>query len=230
MAEHETRVFISYSRRDLAAAENLRRRLIDEGLKAFLDTHDIVPGEEWKARLRELVAQADVVVFLISPDSVRSEYCDWEVNEAERLGKRVCPAVIRATPSDVVPPRLGRLQFTFLETPEKDAAEFPRLLDAIRQDAVWVREHSRLGDLALRWDRAGRPSRQFLRGADISAAELFLCGGPPVDGSASFLFVDDPVVLLPNPIERCFLGRGFCSCKEQGDLFHCCGIQRFIGF
>lgn len=166
-----TRVFISYSRRDLEMAEALRERLIAEGLDAFLDTHDIVKGEPWRDRLRTLIARADVVLFLISPDSVRSEICDWEVNEAELLAKRIAPAVCRETPMDEIPARLQRLNLAFLRTPEEIEREFPALAAAIRQDATWVREHSRLGELARRWDDRGRPSRLLLRGADIAAAE-----------------------------------------------------------
>ncbi len=171
MTDSQTRVFISYSRADLAFAEALRQRLIGDGLEAFIDVEDVVKGEEWRKRLQGLIESADVVVFLISPDSVASEVCDWEINEAERVGKRICPAVARATPLEDVPPRLTRLNFTFLDDPATAESEYPKLLEAIRQDAAWVREHSRLGEQALRWDRAGRPSRLLLRGADIATAE-----------------------------------------------------------
>ncbi|MEO1407930.1 MAG: toll/interleukin-1 receptor domain-containing protein [Pseudomonadota bacterium] len=46
------RVFISYSRKDLSIAEGLREGLVDRGIEAFLDVHDIAPGEDWKDRLR----------------------------------------------------------------------------------------------------------------------------------------------------------------------------------
>src|SRR5262249_50246599 len=82
-------VFISYARTDLAAAERLRDSLLARVFGAFLDKHDILPGEPWKERLARLIEQADVVIFLLSPDSVVSTICDWEVNEAERLGKRI---------------------------------------------------------------------------------------------------------------------------------------------
>ena len=86
-------VFISYSRKDGAAAEKLRAALSARKIDCYLDTHDILPGEVWQARIGQLVARADSVVFLISPDSVASSMCDWEVNETERLSKRLLPVV-----------------------------------------------------------------------------------------------------------------------------------------
>ena len=44
------RVFISYSRNNLAFAERLRNHLIDDGFDAFLDAHDIAKGEPWQER------------------------------------------------------------------------------------------------------------------------------------------------------------------------------------
>jgi hypothetical protein len=45
----------------------------------FLDRHDIKPGEPWEVRLSALIEQSDTVVFVISPESVKSERCVWEV-------------------------------------------------------------------------------------------------------------------------------------------------------
>ena len=87
--QKKTKVFISYSRKDDSFSETLRDRLLENGFEAYLDRHDILPGEPWKERLGGLIAAADTVVFCMSPNSLGSKMCDWEVNEAERLGKRI---------------------------------------------------------------------------------------------------------------------------------------------
>jgi TIR domain len=46
--ERPTRVFISYSRKDGAFAEALRDALIARSFEAYLDKHDIAPGEPWR--------------------------------------------------------------------------------------------------------------------------------------------------------------------------------------
>ena len=86
-AEAGARVFISYSRKDSAMAEELRDALRAAGFNAYLDVHDIDPGEKWKHRLGDLIAPAEKIVFLISADSVASDICEWEIERAERLGK-----------------------------------------------------------------------------------------------------------------------------------------------
>ena len=58
------KVFISCSRRDSAEfTDELVAGLELAGFAPFLDRHDIAPSEDWEARLRGLIAQADTAVF-----------------------------------------------------------------------------------------------------------------------------------------------------------------------
>lgn len=126
--EQQARVFISYSRADISIAETLRDALTAGGFEAFLDQHDIAPGEPWKERLAALIASAERVVFLISPDSVASEICGWEVDQAERLGKSVIPVVVRETPLEMIPGRLSRLNFIFSRSADEEASGREKLI------------------------------------------------------------------------------------------------------
>src|SRR5215813_14606666 len=83
------RVFISYSRDDLDFADQLAAALDSSGFECFIDREGISGGEDWKRRLGNLISEADTVVFVLSPDSARSETCNWEVEEAARLNKRI---------------------------------------------------------------------------------------------------------------------------------------------
>src|SRR5262249_8431205 len=46
--------------------------------------------------------------------------------------------------------------------------------DALRIDLDWIREHTRLGELAMRWDGRGRPESLLLRGDDIDTAKTWM--------------------------------------------------------
>ena len=81
------RVFISYSREDLDFSDQLAAALDSSGFECFIDREGISGGEAWKRRLGDLISEADTVVFVLSPDSARSETCNWEVEEAARLSK-----------------------------------------------------------------------------------------------------------------------------------------------
>lgn len=177
-AEATAEIFISYSRRDAEAAERLRDHLIAAGLTAYLDKHDIAAGEDWRSRLGGLIEAADAVVFLISPDSIASEVCDWEVNHAELTGKRIIPVVCRDPAEKEVPARLKRLNYVFMRTPVEMESQLGKLRDALAVDIGWVRAHTRYGEQALEWDRAGRPSRLLLRGTGIGEAEGWRDGRP----------------------------------------------------
>ncbi len=74
-----TRVFISYSRRNLDFAARLGQLLGNSGFDAWLDLTDITLGDEWATRVAESIAGSDVVLMLVSSDSVSSSYFLKEV-------------------------------------------------------------------------------------------------------------------------------------------------------
>jgi len=68
-ADGRLKVFISYSRDDIAFADQLVEALEASGFAPDLDRHGISGGEEWRPRLSEMIARADTVVFALSPRS-----------------------------------------------------------------------------------------------------------------------------------------------------------------
>ena len=59
-------------------------------------------AENWKRRLGQLILESDVIVFVLTPASAVSSVCQWEVEEALRLKKRVVP-VLAAPLGDALP-------------------------------------------------------------------------------------------------------------------------------
>ena len=49
-----------------------------------------------------------------------------------------------------------------------------QLAEALRVDLHWIREHTRLGELATRWEGRGRPESLLLRGDDLDTAKAWL--------------------------------------------------------
>lgn len=176
-AERKSRVFISYAREDSKNHEDFAEVLRDElralRFDAYLDKHDILPGEDWKTRLSGLITNADAIVFCISPKSVKSEVCDWEVNEAERLGKRVLPVMCVQTNAAEVPPRLQRLNYIFLRHDDDRQQGLEKLTAAIETDIGWLRQHTQLAGRASDWQAGHRSTSKLLRGADLEAAEAW---------------------------------------------------------
>lgn len=173
------KVFISYSRRDAAFADELVEGLKACGFEAYIDREDIAPGEAWETRLGGLIAEADTVVYVISPHSVSSEQCHWEVTETLRLSKRLLPVVWAPVPDAQMPKELARLNFVFFDGGKSFAKGLADLAQALRVDVGWIREHSRLGGLARRWDTRGRPDEALLRGEELDHARSWAAARPP---------------------------------------------------
>src|SRR5262245_41359880 len=150
-APEKLKVFISYSRRDSTDfADELVAGLELAGFAPFLDRHDIAAGEEWEARLGGLIAQSDTVVFVVSPEAIKSERCVWEVHRTVGLSKRILPVIHKPVADDDIPEQLRRLQFVRFDG-RGMTRPLGELAEALRADLDWIREHTRLGELAARW-------------------------------------------------------------------------------
>src|SRR5262249_26338501 len=174
-AGEKLKVFISYSRKDSAEfADELVAGLEYGGFAPFLDRHDIAAGEDWEARLGGLIVQSDTVVFVVSPEAVKSERCVWEVDRTIELSKRLLPVIFKSVPEHEIPKTLSRLQFVRFDTGRGITRPLAELAEALRQALDWIREHTRLGEIATRWDRRKRPEALLLRGDDLEAAKAWM--------------------------------------------------------
>ena len=180
VSDHPKRlkVFISYSRADMAFADELVDGLELIGFETMIDRHSILEGEDWKTRLGGLIQDADTIVFIVSPDSARSELCRWEVEEAHRLSKRILP-VLWKPPGDVAPPaQLSALNYVRFDEGHPFVAGLRALGRALNSDVAWLREHTRLLARAMEWDGGGRSEIRLLSGSDIADAKAWATGRP----------------------------------------------------
>jgi hypothetical protein len=179
-ASHSLRVFISYARSDASEfAEELMAGLEAAGFDPFLDRHDISPGEDWEARLKNLLREADTVVYVLSPAFVHSQRCAWEIETAAQLSKRVIPVVAIDVAEAETPAALKRLNYIFFSRGHGFGAPLRDLATALRTDLTWVREHTRLGGLGARWREHSASDELLLRGSELGAAKTWLVGWTP---------------------------------------------------
>jgi tetratricopeptide (TPR) repeat protein len=176
--ERKPSIFISYSRKDGDFVDRLEAGLIARGFKPFLDRSEVLAFEEWWNRIQNLIIKADTIVFVLSPDSVRSTVCAEEVSFAASLKKRFAPIVCRRVEIDAVPDALRRLNFVVF----KDGNDFDSTVDGLAKsltdDIEWIREHTWLTEVAFRWDSSGRPNTMLLRSQELLTAERWLAARP----------------------------------------------------
>lgn len=172
------KVFVSYSRADTDFALDLVAGLQACGFEAFIDQEDIAPGEPWEARLGGLIESADTMVYVLSPDSLASTHCSWEVEEALRLNKRLLPVIWRVVDDNAVPKNLSQLNYTFFSVKNSYAQGLRELSAALRVDHAWIRDHTRIGALARRWTARGRSEALLLRGDELEHATAWAMRRP----------------------------------------------------
>src|SRR5690242_1976462 len=93
--DEPARVFISYSRKDMVFADRLEAALKARGFEPLIDRTEIYAFEDWWKRIEDLIARADTVVFVLSPDSAVSDVARKEVAFAASLNKRFAPILLR---------------------------------------------------------------------------------------------------------------------------------------
>jgi hypothetical protein len=83
----------------------------------------------------------------------------------------------QSVPDDDIPEKLRRLEYVRFDTEAKFARLF-QLAEALRVDLDWIREHTRYGELARRWDGRGRPESLLLRGDQIDLTNRWMAARP----------------------------------------------------
>jgi len=179
-AAQKARIFISYSRKDLAFADRLEAMLKARGFEALIDRTEIYAFEDWWKRIESLIVKADTIIFVLSPDAVASEICAKEVAFAASLNKRFAPLVCRRVEDSAVPEELRRLHFIFFDDPARFDTSADDLTEALRTDIDWIRQHTEFGEQARRWAVAGRPGPRglLLRSPVLEAAERWIASRP----------------------------------------------------
>src|SRR3954454_5188228 len=130
----KAKVFISYSRKDMAFADGLEAALKARGFEPLIDRTDIYAFEDWWQRIEALIARADTVVFVLSPDSAASEVARKEVAFAASLNKRFAPILLRPVTSTAVPEAIAKLNFVFFDDEARFETSADRLAEALDTD------------------------------------------------------------------------------------------------
>ncbi len=174
----KAKVFISYSRRDMAFADRLEVALKSRGFMPLIDRSEIHAFEDWWKRIEALIVQADTVVFVLSPDSIVSEVARREIEFAASLNKRFAPIVCRPVDDKAVPEVLAKLNFIIFDDQARFEASADRLTDALGTDLGWIRRHTEFGEQARRWSLAGQPNGLLLRSPVLEEAEHWIAARP----------------------------------------------------
>jgi WD40 repeat protein len=167
-------LFISYSRKDIDTARKLTQSFHDQGLDFWIDWEGIPPTVDWWKEIAKGIEEADIFLFLISPDSARSKVCGQEIEHAQKNGKRLIPVVVHDIKADESPAALRPLNWIFLRENDEFEVGLNKLITAIQTDYEWTQAHRQLQVKALEWERNNHENGFLLHGEELQDAEIQL--------------------------------------------------------
>lgn len=132
-------IFLSHNSADKPAVEELARRLVKAGLRPWLDTWNLVPGEPWQEAIEDALDACQTVAVFLGPAGIGS----WENEEMrsaleERVrdrSRRVIPVLLPGAPDPRekrLPRFLRRMTWVDFRGGLDDENAFQRLLAGIR--------------------------------------------------------------------------------------------------
>lgn len=138
-------IFFSYSHRDESLRDELEKHLAGLKHQGLIDTwHDrrITAGEEVDDAISEHLEKADIILLLVSPDFIASDYC-YSIEMVRALQRhnngeaRVIPVILR--PCDWKDLEFGKL----LATPKdgKPVTKFPNQDEAFLEVTIAKKTH-----------------------------------------------------------------------------------------
>jgi hypothetical protein len=86
------RIFISYAHVDMPFCKQLVNML--EAHEVWFD-QNLRGGEDWWQKILEKLDWCESLLFLLSPESFDSQYCEKEAKLALKMGKTVIPIIIQ---------------------------------------------------------------------------------------------------------------------------------------
>lgn len=168
----QTEVFVSYSRTDSDFARKINRELQAAGKTCWFDQESIAAGADFQQEIFKGIETGNNFLFIISPDSVNSPYCEDEVEYASLQSKRFVSILYRKTDPKTIPKKLASVQWIdFRQDFDKSFAELLRTLDTDRE---YVEDHTKWAKRAKDWEDDERPTGMLLSGFELESAEEWL--------------------------------------------------------
>jgi len=129
----DAQIFLSYAREDQEKVEEIYEKLLAAGFKPWMDTKDILPGEDWEIAIKKAAKNSKFFIACLSHNSVtkrgflQKEFTIALAIKEEKLEDDIYLIPLRLEICDV-PERFGSIQWVDLF----DDSGWVKLLKAIR--------------------------------------------------------------------------------------------------
>jgi WD40 repeat protein len=170
----ENDIFISYSPDDSFVAKRLEKAIIKLSRDPWIDTQDLPPHlkpdmpEAW-TYIESGIKNADVFVFIVSPQSLESQRNQAELELAIQYQKRLIPVLYQVVEPETIPDafRARDTPWLIIESIELDDARDS--FEDLAKNILHIHIHHRLLDRVIEWYEGDRKSDFLLYGADLES-------------------------------------------------------------
>lgn len=100
--------FISYSRQCIGFVDDLAHQLQKRGFKIWMDYLSLIPGRPWLEQIHRGLDEAELLLLVVSPESISSGSVDIEWRHFLDHNKRIILLIFQAVP---LPPELAHLEW-----------------------------------------------------------------------------------------------------------------------
>lgn len=207
-----TEAFISYSRKDKDFVKALDTAFKKCDRDIWVDWDSIALTEDFLQAIYKGIEAANNFVFIISPDSVASEYCGKEILHAIAQNKRLIPILRREVDPKTVHPDMAALNWIFFRENDDFDQAFQSLLQSIDTDLDYIKAHTRLQIRALEWDSKKRNPSFLVRGDDLKDARQWLSVGyskQPIPTPLQTQYITDSSLAEAKSQRKTIAGIGF---------------------
>lgn len=173
-----TDVFISYSRRDKVFTQKLVDALQTANREVWADWASIPAASDWDAEIKEGIEKTNTVLFVLSPEWIKSNECRKELEHALKMGKKLLPILhIMPDQGQEVPQELAKINWIYMREIDNFEKAFETLQSAMDTDLDWTKLHTRIQVRAVEWSKRNKDNSLTLRGNDLSEGEQFISQG-----------------------------------------------------
>ncbi|NNE24373.1 MAG: TIR domain-containing protein [Rhizobiales bacterium] len=184
-------VLICHAQADAGFARELAEGLEFDGrCRASAVGSSVPEGEDGNTERGDLIAAADLLLFVLSPAAAASPTFNWEADYANQMSKLMYPVQLQPMDDDARTAALASLtpirfdgEHTFMEG-------LKALVGLLPTDIGWLQYHTALSVRARQWDSAGRPDSHLLTAEETSGAKNWTVARPEHAPKPSDLHLD----------------------------------------
>ena len=173
---HSYDFFISYGRKNSSSlALKIFEYLNNEGFNVWLDKLTIPTGVDFLEAIRSGIDKSNRFLYIITPHSVSSIYCNEELEYAISKGKKIIPIFqsIDDSTADSIHPAVAKLNWLYFDSPRKYENSLLELLLTANRDQTHLKSLTLWTAKAEEWELKNQQDEYLLGNTETIIAQAW---------------------------------------------------------